>query len=67
MICNDCRGNPCLNLIHEDKTAEAMGPACSSCNGTGFITDHQACIERNKDRTPSDCDCQHKAHAVRKY
>ncbi len=63
MICHDCKGNKCLNMIHEDKTAEAMGPSCPFCNDTLLVADHQACIERNKDKVPADCDCQHRPDA----
>ena len=55
-------------MIHNDKTAEAMGPVCPSCNGTLLITDHQACINRNTDKVPADCDCQHRqGNGLRKW
>lgn len=62
MICNDCRGNKCLNLIHEDKSASQECPFCVD----GIIANHGECIKRNEDKVPADCDCQHNSNARRK-
>lgn len=57
MVCKDCTGPKCPNC--EGKKL-VNGETCGLCDGRGNIGGHTYCEDRNKDKEPSDCDCQHR-------
>lgn len=61
MFCLDCRGENCLNLVHDDPKSSQQ---CSACGGSGIIKRHNDCIKRNENKNTPDCDCQHRENAV---
>lgn len=68
MICGDCRAKPCNTCnaqgVVEVQTDPQVGSPepfpCDDCKSKGSVSDHDACKERNADKQPADCDCQHR-------